>query len=444
MSFLGKVSNYIAKNSLLQSNIPLLIGFSGGADSVVLADSMLRLGYRVALAHCNFHLRGSESDSDEKFVREFALERSLPIYVEHFYTTEWAKSHKVSVEMAARELRYRWFEKLILEHRFQAVAVAHHQNDQAETVIMNLARGTGLAGLAAMRPLRDKIVRPLLCVSRSEIESYAKKKSLKFCVDKTNSDTEFHRNRLRHNVLPELLSINPSFVSSMQNFTESMAEYADFFQQKICEELSEVMSSHSDMTIVDLEKLRKTGFERIFLFEAIRKIGFPASMFGEILDLLNSQAGRYLSYQNKVIAKDRDSLIIFEQRYRDESEYVISPDFSKNELPLPLSLSVIARQDCLSLNLPKTIALLDFEKLTFPLSLRLWREGDCFQPFGMRGRRKVSDFLKDQKLDMKAKSEVWILKSADEIAWVVGYRISQKFAIDNHTKKVLKIELLNK
>lgn len=442
MKFLKKIEKFIADNSLLVAGKPLLVGFSGGADSVVLADTLLRLGYQVALAHCNFHLRGEDSVQDQRFVERFAERRGLRLFVTEFQTVEEAKKRGISIEMAARELRYEWFERLTSEHDFQAIAIAHHRNDQAETILLNLARGTGLAGLSGIRAKRDKIVRPLLCVNHSEIMNYIEERGLEFCTDRTNADTRYHRNRLRHNVVPQLEELNPRFVDSMQSFSEQMCEYNDFFQQKISEELQQVVENRDDKIFVNFQKLQATGFERIFLFETVRKAGFPASMFSEIYKLRDSEVGRWLSYQDLVVARDRGGLLIYTEAAADEKVYEVSLDSSDADLPLPLRLSVIERSDLKTLKTSPNVALLDVERLNFPLKLRLWRAGDSFQPFGMQGRRKLSDFLKDQKLNPEAKRNTWVLLSEGEIAWVVGQRISNSFALAEGSKRVLKIELL--
>ncbi len=442
MIFLKKLTKFIDDNSLLVGDKPLLIGFSGGADSVALADALLRLGYQVALAHCNFHLRGEDSMQDQRFAERFAERRGLRLFVVEFQTVEEAKKRGISIEMAARDLRYEWFERLIVEHDYQAIAIAHHRNDQAETILLNLARGTGLAGLSGIRAKRDKIVRPLLCVNHSEIMNYIKARGLEFCTDRTNADTRYHRNRLRHNVVPQLEELNSRFVDSMQSFSEQMSEYNDFFQQKISDELQQVVENIDDKIFVNLETLRDTGFERIFLFEIIRKAGFPASMFSEIYKLRDSEVGRRLSYQNLVVARDRGGLLIYTEVAADEKVYEVSLGSSDVDLPLPLRLSVVERSDLKTLNTSPNMALLDMGRLNFPLKLRLWRAGDSFQPFGMQGRRKLSDFLKDQKLNPEAKQNTWVLLSENEIAWVVGQRISNRFALTEDSKRVLKIELL--
>lgn len=442
MIFLKKIAKFIDDNSLLTADRPLLVGFSGGADSVVLADSLFRLGYKVALAHCNFHLRGEDSISDQRFAERFAEERGVKLFVAEFQTTEEAKKRGISIEMAARELRYEWFERLVSEHGFQAIAVAHHRNDQAETILLNLARGTGLAGLSGIRAKRDKVVRPLLCVSHAEIMKYVEERGLDFCTDRTNSDTRYHRNRLRHNVVPQLEKLNPRFVDSMQSFSEYMTEYNDFFQQKISDGLQQIVENKDNKTFVDLAKLQATGFERIFLFEIIREVGFPASMFEEIYSLRNSEVGRNISYQSLVVARDRGGLLIYTETDLDENVYDVSLDKSEAELPLPLRLTILDKSEIKPLNTSPNVALLDMDRLNFPLKMRLWVAGDSFQPFGMHGRRKLSDFLKDQKLNPKAKRNTWVLLSGSEIAWVVGQRISNKFALTEHTKKVVKIELL--
>lgn len=440
MVFLRKFNTFIEKNNLLNPNKELLVAVSGGIDSVVLLDMLIRAGYKCSIAHCNFHLRGNDSDKDEQFVRRLAQEYNIPIFVEHFDTAQKAISEKVSIEMAARDLRYKWFEELVQTHNFQAIAIAHHKNDNAETVLLNLARGTGLRGLTGIKAYRKHIVRPMLCFDRAEVELYARVHTLNFCIDRTNTDTSFHRNRIRHNILPEFQKINKNFVSQIETFSQIIGEYNAFFEEEIKKYISKIVDFKPNATSIDIPLLLQSGFANIILFEIIQKLNIPVSLFSEIYRLTESQSGKKIVFGDINILKNRDKILIVSNCPKYEQTYQITRHLGNTDKPIPLKFQVIDVQDLESIKCDKNTALLDYDRLIFPLTIRTWQYGDRFKPLGVKGFKKLSDFFINQKVDMVAKHNTFILLNGNnQIVWVINHRIDERFRITAVTKKVLKI-----
>ncbi|KGN83060.1 hypothetical protein HW49_00030 [Porphyromonadaceae bacterium COT-184 OH4590] len=443
MVFLRKFNTFIEKNNLLDLNKNLLVAVSGGIDSVVLLDILIRAGYKCSIAHCNFHLRGNDSDQDENFVKRLAKKYDIPIFIEHFDTTKKAMSEKISIEMAARNLRYKWFEEVVQTHNFQAIAIAHHKNDSAETVLLNLARGTGLRGLTGINARRKNIVRPMLCFDRSEVELYAQMHKLNFCIDHTNTDTTFHRNRVRHNILPEFQKINKNFVSQIETFSQIIGEYNAFFDKEIKKYVSKIADFKPNDTEIDIPLLQQSGFAKIILFEITQRLNLPTSLFKEIYRLTESQSGKKIVCRDVNIIKNRDKLLILNNIPKHEQTYKITRQLDNIDQPIPLRFQVIDIQHLKSIKCDKKMALLDYDRLTFPLTIRTWQYGDRFKPLGVKGFKKLSDFFINQKVDIASKHNTFILlEGNNQIVWVINHRIDERFSITDATKKVLKINTI--
>jgi tRNA(ile)-lysidine synthase len=441
--FLKRFDSFIKSQTALDKGDKLLVAVSGGIDSVVLLDMLSKSGYRCAIAHCNFHLRASESDTDQTFVEGLARKYDIPIFIEHFDTIDIAAKEKISIEMAARNLRYRWFDEIKARHGFRAIAVAHHKNDNAETVLLNLTRGTGLRGLAGMQVERNDIVRPLLCFDRTEIEFYAKMNSLDFRIDSTNSDTAFHRNRVRCNILPQFEAINPDFVSRIDDFTRIMADYADFVDVEIEKYLREIVEFRRDRTEIDALALQNSRFARIVLFEVTKRLGFPPSFVDRIYQLSYRQTGRQIVYNDKIVLKNRDKILIVDNKHSDAMSYTINRGLSHTDKPIYLRFEEMDITELNSFKCDKNVALLDSDKLSFPLVVRLWQCGDRFRPLGMKCFQKVSDFLINHKIDIAEKQKTFVVLDAnDRVVWLVNNRIDDRFKIDDSTQRVFKIECI--
>lgn len=435
---LCKTANYISKNRLFTKTDKILVAVSGGIDSVVLLHVLTALGYDCSVAHCHFHLRGSESDRDFTFVQNLAKKYNLPFFSTHFDTEKVADERKISVEMAARDLRYAWFAELAKEQNFACVAVAHHANDSAETFFINLARGTGIHGLTGIKLKQNLVVRPLLFAQRTEIEAFAKEVGLDFVYDSTNDDTVFRRNLVRHEILPELEKLNPAFLQNLQKTIGYLSDI-EAISDNYCKTVRQnILHENNGIFQIDIEKVLKSVAPKTVLYELLLPFGFNSEIAEQIFDNLNGNSGKIFISKTHRLVKDRDFLLI-ESLKSVESERV-AIDVSTNEIFSPLHL-IFSRE---SKEIVKNVgeAFLDFDKLEFPLELRLWQKGDRFTPYGMRNQKKISDLLIDEKLSLLEKSRTWVLTSRGKIVWVVGLRIDENYKITSETNHFYHIKLV--
>ena len=418
-----KVVQYIERHKLFSLDDKILVALSGGADSVALLRLLLSLGYTCEAAHCNFHLRGAESDRDEHFVRQLCLEHRVTLHTVHFNTEQEAKERHISIEMAARELRYAWFEKTREACSAAVIAVAHHQDDSVETLLLNLIRGTGINGLRGIRPRNGHIVRPLLCLDRKEITGYLESIGQSYVTDSTNLQDEYTRNKIRLNLLPMMQEINPSVKESILNTAEHLNGASAIYKQGIDEGIKRVRTAEG----ICIERLMQEPAPATLLFEILYPLGVITAQIGDIYRSLEGQPGKIFTSEHWCIVKDREYLLIEAHRQPIQpalamEEYAFTPDF------------VIPRD--------KNTACFDADKLTHPLLLRPWRQGDSFIPFGMKGRKKVSDYMTDRKFSLLRKEQQWVLCCGEEIIWLIGERTDNRFRIDASTKRVLTVRLL--
>ena len=405
----------------------LLAAVSGGRDSVVLAELLHRQGFRFEIAHCNFHLRGDESDRDEAFVHSLAERLGVPCHVAQFDTERYAREHGLSVEMAARELRYSFFEQTRRERGLDLIAVAHHRDDSVETFFLNLLRGTGVAGLGGIKPLNGHIVRPLLPFSREEIDRFVEEEKLQYVEDHTNATLLFQRNRIRHQLLPLLRELSPSFDHTMETNMSHLADasaivdlYVDTLRQRAVTQRPDGIIA---IALAEVGEPRET-----LLFELLRPYNFAPSTVHDLADGLGGESGRlFLSRTHKMV-RDRETLQIVP---------LDAPD-----TPPSYTTTLLPRHELQSLRCDSNFILCDPAKLRQPLTLRHWREGDRFQPFGMRGSRLLSDYWNDLKLSLLEKERAWLLCDRDgSIVWVIGMRADGRWAVDDTTTEVLRIEI---
>ena len=441
METLKKVRQFIETNNLLQDNERILVGVSGGADSVVLLHILLKLRYTCVVAHCNFHLRGKESDRDEKFVETLAGKYGLLYKKVDFDTVGYARSNKISIEMAARELRYAWFNKVATETKCSSTAVAHHADDSIETVLLNIIRGTGLKGITGIEPKYGKVVRPLLCCNRTEIENYARRYKIPFVTDSTNASNDYSRNKIRNVLLPLMTEINPSVRQTLVDNTIRMRGAWNIYSDKLEEIKNEVSTREDENYLIDIEKLKTQTDVKTVLFELLQPFHFHPDVISDIYDNLDKRSGgRFYSDSHRLL-KDRKFLIIDEIEKLSQIEYPIEENVPEINFPIHLSLTKTDKQPGFKPSkLPKKIHV-DADKIKFPLTLRKWQKGDSFYPFGMKRSKKLSNFFIDEKLNRNQKENVWILSSGTKIIWLVGLRLDNRFRITNSTKKVLEITL---
>jgi tRNA(Ile)-lysidine synthase len=423
---LSKVGAYIKKHNLLNPNELYIVALSGGADSVALLLLLKNAHFNVHAAHCNFHLRGEESDRDEAFCVELCKGLGVELHRAHFDTREYAELHKVSIEMAARELRYRWFEQLRQDIGAAGICVAHHRDDSVETVLLNLVRGTGLRGLTGIQPRNGHILRPLLCVSRAEIEAFLAEKGQKYVTDSTNLEADVQRNIVRLEVLPLLRKLNPAVAENIQRTAENLGE-----AQTV---LAALVSKYKCCNLVEISELEKYGSSEYIAFEWLKNYGFNGS---QVQQILNAECGGMVhSEQGYDVLKDRGRLIVepalepFKpMRIPEEGTYVLGENMCLSVRKKPVYVSKEPH-----------IATLDAAKIHFPLTVRRVEEGDWMQPFGMKGRKLLSDLMTDLKTTVfEKRRQLVVVDSQGVIVWAIGLRIADFVAVSDVTKTVIEL-----
>ncbi|MDD2474617.1 MAG: tRNA lysidine(34) synthetase TilS [Dysgonamonadaceae bacterium] len=436
---INKVRQYISNNNLISKESKVIVGLSGGPDSMALLDILINLGYSCIAAHCNFHLRDDASNSDEVFVEKWCSENNIPLFKIDFDTNEHAAKQKISIEMAARNLRYNWFEKLRMEQNAKAVAVGHHKDDSVETILINLIRGTGIKGLTGI-PVKNKyIIRPLLAVTRNEIMEYVSSNGISYVVDHTNEEDIYTRNIIRLNVMPILETINPAVKNSIIKTSSNLKEVEKIYDNYINIAIKNVLKGNH----IHISSLKSTNSPQSVLFEILSPLGFTSSTIEDISSNLDSIPGKiYLSDDYRIL-KDRDYLIISDNTSEKmhDKEYLIYSENMEIELPLNLTINTNKYTPEFEIKRSSSILQVDIDKLSFPLILRKWRKGDWFVPFGMKGKKKISDFFTDNKFNLLQKEETWLLVSDDNIVWIVDHRADNRFRITNTTKTVYTLTL---
>lgn len=438
---LQKVQSYIQKNQLLTYEKPVVVAISGGADSVALWHILKNLGYDCIAAHCNFHLRGEESDRDELFVRNLVKEHQAPFYKIDFDTTKYAAMNGISIEMAARDLRYEWFYKLLDELQSQAIAVAHHADDNIETMLMNLIRGTGLRGLTGIPNKNKKVVRPLLCCSRKEIEKYLTENKLSYVEDSTNKQLDYQRNKIRNTIIPLLEEINPSVRQTLYDSSERFKETYNIYSAAIKSVSEKIITQNPEFIKIDIEKLKEQLAYPTVLFELLYPLDFNSATIQQICDTLDGESGKVFFSTTHSLLKDRDSLIIHKKQEKNSKSYSISENQTEINEPIDIQVKKIIRNNDFQISKEKNKVHFDLNKIQFPLILRKWQEGDYFYPFGLKGKKKLSDFFVDNKFSLTDKENCWLLLSGNEIVWIIGHRTDNRFRITNETTDILQIIL---
>lgn len=433
---LKRVEKFIEKKELLAPNAKVIVGLSGGADSMVLLDILTLLGYRCIAAHCNFHLRGEESNRDAAFVKQWCKNTDIELTSIDFDTKGYATDKKISIEMAARELRYRWFEIIRKQYNAQAIAVAHHKDDSIETVLLNLTRGTGIHGLTGIAPKNGYIVRPLLCLTRLEVENYLEERGIPHVVDSTNNEDIYTRNFLRLNIIPELEKLNPAVKEAISRTSDNIAEAEKVYNSAIENDIHLVFSDNK----IDISELIQTASPQSVLFELLSPLGFQSSVIEDIINSLDGISGKVFYSKDYRLIKDREYLLLDKigQEENQIGEFFV--DKVSQEITYPIRLNIKLKENNNSIEKDSSKLYADADKLTFPLVLRKWKQGDWFIPFGMKGRKKLSDYFSDQKFSLKDKEDCWILISGDDIVWIVGERSDDRFRVTEETKNVLYIE----
>ncbi len=433
----SKVERYIEKHKLLKTSELYLVALSGGADSVALLLLLKNAHFNVHAAHCNFHLRGEESDRDEAFCVELCKGLGVELHRAHFDTREYAELHKVSIEMAARELRYKWFEQLREDIGAAGICVAHHRDDSVETVLLNLVRGTGLRGLTGIQPRNGHILRPLLCVSRAEIEAFLAEKGQEYVTDSTNLEADVQRNIVRLEVLPLLRKLNPAVAENIQRTAENLSE-----AQQV---LNVAIARFNDSNVLNLSDVEKSGSSEYLAFEWLKKYGFNGEQVRQILD---AETGKIVSSaMGYDVLKDRGRLIVeptlepFKpMRIPEEGTYVLSCSDDKFGGKNTKNNTLRVHKKPVYVSKEPHIATLDATKVSFPLTVRRVEEGDWMQPYGMKGRKLLSDLMTDLKMTVfEKRRQLVVVDSQGVIVWAIGRRISDFVAVSDATKTVVEL-----
>lgn len=431
---------YIEENRLLKENDSVLLAVSGGIDSMVMADLFIRAGISAGIAHCNFSLRGAEADKDEELVKKFAASNGIRFFSVRFDTRAYAKKQGISIQMAARDLRYEWFEKIRKTHGFDSVAIAHNLNDNIETFLINLTRGTGISGLSGMQKSRKRVIRPLLFATRQSIENYCSENNIIYREDRSNAETKYMRNKIRHLVLPLLADINPSIEFTLNDTTERLRDineifnsYTETLKKKIFREIGLNLTA-------DTGRIEPYIENNALLFELFRPYGLRSGTVTDLRNIIRGQTGSEINTGTHRIIKNREELIITPVSEKNDKTYICK---NVNELRECSGIASVRE-----LNITKKfrfpssphIAVIDREKISFPLIIRNWEHGDHFFPLGMKHKKKLSDYFIDKKISVPLKESIKVLESSGCIVWIIGERIDDRFRVTDKTTKVLIIK----
>jgi len=431
-----KFQNHIQQNFAQLKDKKLLLAVSGGIDSMVLLDLFYKLRFDICVAHCNFQLRGKESDGDELLVRETCQDRYIPYFIETFHTTEFANEKKLSIQLAARKLRYDWFHELLSENQLDYLVTAHHLDDNVETFLINFTRGTGLEGLTGIPAQNGNIIRPLLPFSREEIENYAQANQIQWREDSSNASDKYFRNKLRHDIVPILKELNTGFLDSFQNTLHHLQQAESLVEDASKLVYEKVVDEKDNRLEIHLKSLLEFKNYKAYLYQWLKNYGFSA--WNDIYDLVEAQSGKQVFSETHVLLKDREKLILSERKSTEKSAvFLIESLDSKVNIPLKLEFRKVVN----IFETHSNCIFVDENKLKFPLTIRKWREGDYFYPSGMNGKKKLSKYFKDEKYSLLDKENQWLLCSEDQIVWVIGKRADNRFTSKETTQNNIKIVL---
>jgi len=438
MTITDRIALFIAENSLLEPHEKVILAVSGGKDSMLMMRVFHDLGISCIVAHCNFKLREEASDLDEELVRSYAQHLGLPYYVNHFNTSQEAEEQGMSIQMVARELRYAWFEELSQEQSCQKIAIAQHQNDHIETVMLNLTRSTGLQGLLGIPVKRGKIIRPLLGISAAEVLQTVEQLEIPYRDDQSNFSTKYARNKIRLEIIPKFKEIQENFEKTMIQNIKHFEESMQFIHRHVEELRANLFVYQNNQVMISRHRIKEYIQDSYLLFELFKPYGFQKNILKELQEVFDRPMGQLFESTSYLLLLNRDQLILKERSIVDRDGYTILDLFEPISIG-NLSLSFDFTME-FNKQLPKEYAQVDFDKLRFPLQLRYWKPADVFYPLGMTGKKKVSDYFIQQKINRFEKEAIPILCNADgEIIWVVGYRLDNRFKVTENTKKVLTL-----
>lgn len=437
---IDEFKRFISENNLIKPGDKILLTVSGGIDSMVMAHLFHQQDYKIGIAHCNFTLRGSESDKDEELVRKFASENNIPFFSIRFETKEFAKEKKLSVQMAARELRYKWFEEIRMRHGYDSIAVAHNLNDNIETLLINLTRGTGLIGMSGMKPLTNRIIRPLLFATRQDILTFRNKHKIVFLEDKSNADTKYIRNKIRHLIIPVLKEINPSIEITLNETAERFAGFNEIVSGYISRLRESISEEKEHLITFNISLLNSWLDNKAVLFELFKPYGITNALLIDLIKVIKGKTGGQIITDRYRIIKNRKELLVSDEETGKEILYTIDDIKAFCNFPGISSTKNIKINETFDIPSDPCIACIDSQKVSFPMIIRKWKKGDYFYPLGMQQKKKLSDYFIDNKYSRYDKENIFVLESGGKIVWVIGDRIDDRFKITSSTTKGLLIK----
>jgi tRNA(Ile)-lysidine synthase len=439
---------YINSTNLFEKDQKIILAVSGGIDSVVLCELFSKAKLNFAIAHCNFGLRGEESDADEVFVKKLSIKYKVPFFTTTFQTSEYASENNISIQMAARILRYSWFEEIRVKNQFDYLATAHHQNDSIETVLLNLAKGTGLAGFHGIKSKRNQIIRPLLFAKKEMIYDYLVENQLVWREDSSNESIKYQRNFIRQEIVPKFIEINSNFEDTIQRTIQKMTDVENYFNFEFERFKTEQLIKKEGVFYINIQNIVSKPYLKALYFELLGEFNFGYSQCIEIFDSLKGEPGKTFISASHTIVKDRTDLVITTKDLLNEfgTKEIELKDLEDKPLEigaLKLGFKVSELVNGAPLKTNKNTASIDFETLKFPLKVRKWKEGDWFCPLGMNQKKNISDFLNAEKVPLNLKKNILVLTSNGSIVWIVGFRIDNRFKITEKTTKMLFIKKID-
>jgi tRNA(Ile)-lysidine synthase len=436
-------TDFIEQNKLFDGNSKVLAAVSGGMDSVLMVHLLKSAGYNFGIAHCNFQLRGDESLSDQEFCNNLAMQTCVPFHTVSFDTLKHAAAEKISTQMAARDLRYQWFEQVRQQSGYTVIALAHHQNDAIETILLNLTRGTGIAGMHGILPKNGTLVRPLLFLNRHEVKNIIDENSLAYVEDSSNASVKYARNKIRLEVVPKLKELNPALEHTFEKNLGHFRDLELFLEQQVATLKKELFKHKGDEIHISIEALKKLEPKRLLIYKLLQEFGFNETVTDDLIEALDKHAGRVFESAGYRLLLDRGTLILAKLSHGTQQEVIVS----KNEREVSYAgykLSILHDDSPLIVkNNPMAVSI-DTDLLIYPITLRPWKQGDRFYPLGMRKAKKISDFFIDQKVPLHEKEAIPLLVNGNgDIIWIGGYRPDDRYKVSDNTKKVTIFELSN-
>ena len=444
---LKEFKKFIVDENLFTPKEKILLAVSGGMDSVVMTELFRLAGFTYGIAHCNFQLRGEDSEKDELFVASIAKKNKVPFYSTRFSTAQTAEVKGISIQMAARELRYDWFREILQKEKYNYVATAHHLDDQVETFFINLMRSTGIAGFHGILPKQGNLIRPMLFTNRKNIDIFARDHAISYREDKSNNETKYLRNKIRHEILPVLQEIHPDFEHHLTENILRIREIETIFREALEIKRKKVIKNEKDKIRILISEIKNLNPAGTYLYEFLSPFGFNFSQVKDLLKTLDKTSGKIMLSPTHRLIRDRENIFITSKKEESlksgiNQHFLITEFTSKINQPLKLAFHKLQKDKNFRIDPSPKMAFLDLKKLSFPLLLRKWQHGDLFYPFGRNHRKKLSDYFIDEKFSLLDKENTWVLCCGKDIIWVVGHRIDNRFRITPRTNEILQIKWL--